>query len=266
MVMENESVYTNCTTGGPVFVYVKQGKIVRVEPLQLNADDADSWTIEARGKTFSPNRIARVSPYTLAERSRIYSPNRVLSPLKRVDFNLDGDRNPEHRGKSDYERISWDEALDILTAEVTRIHTTYGPGAILSTPSSHHNWGNIGYRHSTYFRFMGILGYTYADHNPDSWEGWHWGAMHHWGFAWRLGISGQYDLLEDALKHCELIVFWSSDPESTSGIYAGQESTIRRFWLKELGVKMVFIDPHYNFTPSTSPTNGSPPDPEPTPR
>jgi len=119
---------------------------------------------------------------------------------------------------------------------------------MLSTPSSHHNWGNVGYRHSTYFRFMNILGYTYADHNPDSWEGWHWGAMHNWGFSWRLGIPGQYDLLEDAMKNTEMIVFWSSDPSTTSGIYAGQESAIRRLWLKELGVKMVFIDPFYNFT------------------
>ena len=31
----------------------------------------------------------------------------------------------------------------------------------------------------------------------------------------------------------------------------GQESTIWRFWLKELGIKMVFIDPHFNFTAIT---------------
>ncbi len=244
----DEQIFTNCTVGGPVYVHVRNGRITRLEPLPLSPDDAESWVIEARGRKFSPPRIAMVSPYTLAERSRIYAPNRLLYPLKRVDFNPNGDRHPETRGKSGYERISWDEALDILTHEIERTHRTYGPGAILTTPPSHHNWGNIGYRHSTYLRFMGILGYTYADHNPDSWEGWHWGAMHNWGFAWRLGIPGQYDLLEDALKHCEMMVFWSSDPESTTGIYAGHESTIRRFWLKELGVKMVFIDPYHNFT------------------
>ena len=59
----------------------------------------------------------------------------------------------------------------------------YGPAAILSTPSSHHLWGNFGYRFSTYFRFMNLVGFTYADHNPDSWEGWHWGGMHMWGFS-----------------------------------------------------------------------------------
>jgi trimethylamine-N-oxide reductase (cytochrome c) len=89
----------------------------------------------------------------------------------------------------------------------------------------------------------------HAGHNPDSWEGWHWGATHMWGFSHRLGNPEQYDLLEDALKNTEMIVFWSADPESTGGgIYSAFESTVRRFWLKELGVKMIFIDPYYNPT------------------
>jgi molybdopterin guanine dinucleotide-containing S/N-oxide reductase-like protein len=244
---KGEQVFTNCCTGGPVNVYVKDGKITHIEPLELSKDDA-TWVIEAHGKKFSPENRARVSSYALAERSRIYGSSRILHPLKREDFDPKGDRKQENRGRSGYKEISWDEALDILCDEIKRIRFNYGPGAMLSTPSSHHNWGNVGYRHSTYFRFMDILGYTYADHNPDSWEGWHWGAMHNWGFSWRLGISGQYDLLEDAMKNSEMIVFWSSDPSTTSGIYAGQESAIRRLWLKELGVKMVFIDPFYNFT------------------
>jgi trimethylamine-N-oxide reductase (cytochrome c) len=58
----------------------------------------------------------------------------------------------------------------------------------------------------------------------------------------------QYDLLEDALKHTEMIVFWSNDPDTTRGIYNGQDSVIWRQWLKEKGIKTVFIDPFYNFT------------------
>ncbi|MEM3550852.1 MAG: molybdopterin-dependent oxidoreductase [Candidatus Bathyarchaeia archaeon] len=240
--------YTNCTKGGPVFVYVKDGRITRVEPINLGPDDAESWTIEARGRIFTPPRRALLASYTFTERARIYAPNRNLYPLKRVDFNPQGQRRPENRGKSKYERISWEEALDILTSEIERIVKNYGAPAIITTASSHHSWGNIGYRLSAYHRFMSILGATYADHNPDSWEGWFWGAMHHWGFSWRLGIPEQYDLLEDALRHCEMIVFWSSDPHAINGIYAGNESVPWRFWLKDLNVKMVFIDPFYNWT------------------
>ncbi len=246
--MGNVERLTNSTTGGPVFVYVKDGRIVRVTPMDLDADDAPSWTITARGKKFSPPRKTTLSPHTFSARSWIYSPNRLLYPLKRVDFDPDGKRNPTKRGESEYERISWDEAATIVTNEMKRIKRDYGPAAIMTTAGSHHMWGNVGYRHSAYFRFMNLVGYTYADHNPDSWEGWHWGAMHHWGYSWRLGIPEQYDLLEDALKHAEMIVFWSSDPETTNGIYSAFEHTSRRLWLKDLGVKMVFIDPYYNHT------------------
>jgi molybdopterin guanine dinucleotide-containing S/N-oxide reductase-like protein len=245
---KNEKVFTNCTTGGPVNVYVKEGKITRVEPLEFGPDDAGKWTISARGRKFSPSDIARLAPYIIAERSRIYSKDRILYPLLREDFNLAGDRKPQNRGKSGYKRISWEKALDILTEEIIRSQKTYGPGSVIVTPSSHHNWGNIGYRHSSLFRFMGILGATYVDHNPDSWEGWHWGAMHAWGFSWRLGLSEQCDLLDDALKNTEMIVYWSSDPDGEPMIYTGQESTMWRFWLKELGVQQVFVDPHYNYT------------------
>ena len=239
---------TTGTTGGPVFVYVQDGRIVRITPMEFDDSDAPSWVIEARGRKFSPPRKTTLSPYSFAWRSMVYSPKRLLYPLKRVDFDPDGKRNCTKRGESGYERISWDEAANIVTNEIKRIKREYGPAAILSTASSHHLWGHLGYRHSTYFRFMNLIGYTYADHNPDSWEGWHWGGMHQWGFSHRLGIPEQYDLLEDALKHAEMIVFWSSDPETTHGIYSAFESTCRRQWLKDLGVKMVFIDPFYNHT------------------
>ena len=239
---------TNGTTGGPVFVYVQDGRIVRITPMEFDESDAASWTIRARGREFSPPRKTTISPYSLAWRSMVYSPKRVLYPLKRVDFDPDGRRNCEKRGVSGYERICWDEAADIVTGEMKRIKREFGPAAMMSTCSSHHLWGHVGYRHSAYLRFLNLVGCTYADHNPDSWEGWHWGGMHQWGFSHRLGIPEQYDLLEDALKHTEMIVFWSSDPEATGGIYAAFESTIRRFWLKELGVKMIFIDPFYNHT------------------
>ena len=58
------------------------------------------------------------------------------------------------------------------------------------------------------------MGMVHTAHNPDSWEGWHWGAMPMWGNSHRLGIPEQYDLLEDALKHTEMIVFWSPTPRA----------------------------------------------------
>jgi molybdopterin guanine dinucleotide-containing S/N-oxide reductase-like protein len=240
---------TNSTTGGPVFVDVQDGKILRITPMDLDDTDAASWTIEARGRTFTPPRRTTLAPFSAGHKSMIYSPKRVLTPLKRVDFDPNGERNCEKRGESGYEPISWDEALDIVCGEINRVKRTAGPGAILTTCGSHHLWGNVGYRHSAFQRFSNLVGMVQSAHNPDSWEGWHWGGMHMWGYSHRLGIPEQYDLVEDALKNTEMIVFWSADPESTGGgIYSAFESTVRRSWLKELGVKMVFIDPYYNHT------------------
>ncbi len=239
---------TNGTTGGPVFVYVENGRIVRITPMEFDESDAASWEIEARGKRFSPPRRASVTAFTSGMKSMIYSGKRILTPLKRVDFDPNGERNCDKRGVSGYEPISWDEALDIAADEIIRIKGEYGSSALAYAHSSHQLWGNVGYWMSSWVRFRNLTGFTDISSNPDSWEGWQWGAMHNWGFSWRYGIPEQYDLLEDAMQNTELIVFWSSDPEATSGVYAAHEGTPRRFWLKELGIEMVFIDPYNNHT------------------
>ncbi len=240
--------YTNNTNGGPVFVYVKAGKIIRITPIDFEEEDAEPWVVRARGKSFSPPKRTTVNPHTLAWKSMIYSPNRLLYPMKRVDFDPHGERNPQNRGISGYERISWDEALSIVVSEIKRVKKDHGPGAIMNGSGSHHTWGALGYWLSARLRFFNSIGWTPVVHNPDSWEGWFWGATHHWGQSARNGGSETYNLVEDCLQNCEMVVFWSSDPESTSGVYGAQEGTVRRQWLKELGIKLVHIDPYFNHT------------------
>jgi hypothetical protein len=45
---------------------------------------------------------------------------------------------------------------------------------------SHDTLGNIGYYLSALYRFRNAVGHTPVHHNADSWEGWYWGASHHW--------------------------------------------------------------------------------------
>ena len=90
--------HTNCTTGGPVFVDVRDGRIIRITPIEFDETDAPSWSIEARGRRFSPPRRTTMSPWTVAHRSTIYSPKRILTPLKRVDFDPRGARNSAEPG------------------------------------------------------------------------------------------------------------------------------------------------------------------------
>src|SRR5438128_693049 len=190
-------------------------KIGRMTPIDFGADDPPPWTIEARGLKLTPPRKTTLAPHGQNAKSIVYSPDRLLYPMKRVDFDPNGERNPQNRGKSGYVRISWPEALDLVAGEIKRLKRTYGPGVMAVSHGSHHTWGNIGYYLAALFRFRNAVGYTQIHHNPDSWEGWYWGAVHHWGYTLRVGQSETYGTVEDCLQNCDMIVFWAADPEST---------------------------------------------------
>jgi len=160
--------YCNMTNGGPVFVHVKDGRIVRMTPIDFSDDDPPPWTIEARGMKFTPPRKTTLAPHGQNAKSIIYSPDRLLYPMKRVDFDPNGERNPHNRGKSGYVRISWQEALDLVAGEIKRLKRAHGPGVMAVSHGSHHTWGNIGYYLSALFRFRNAVGYTQIHHNPDS--------------------------------------------------------------------------------------------------
>jgi anaerobic selenocysteine-containing dehydrogenase len=240
--------FVNCTLSGPVEVHVEDERIVRIMPLNYKQEDAAPWTIEARGETFTRPNKASVACWVQGCKQQVYSKDRILTPLKRVDFDPNGERNPGNRGVSGYEPISWDEAMTITANEITRLRQAHGPSSIAVTGSSHDSWGNISYRMSALERFWNLIGCTWIDHDPDSWQGWYWGAIHAWGYHWRLGQPPAYDLLTDTFEHTEMIVFWSSDPNTTSGDYAWNETDNWRFHMKKLGIKFVFIDPFCNFT------------------
>ena len=118
-------------------VDVKDGKILRIRPFpydwKYKPEEFRPWKIEARGKTFRRPLKTTISPFGLGYKKSVYSPNRILYPLKRVDWDPNGagspagGRNPQNRGKSGYVRISWDEALDIIVAEIRRVIDKYGP-------------------------------------------------------------------------------------------------------------------------------------------
>ena len=113
-----EQVLTQCTVGGPVKVTVRDGKIVSMRPIIFDETDKGGWTIEAHGKKFSDPRMTTLNPYVVGERMRVYSENRIKYPMKRKHFDPKGDRHPELRGKDEYVRISWDEALDLVAGEI----------------------------------------------------------------------------------------------------------------------------------------------------
>ena len=123
-----------------------------------------------------------------------------------------------------------------------------GKAAITGCTGSHADFGLLQYKMGPFGRFWNMLGYSTLSDNPDSWEGWHWGATHAWGYYWKLGISDNFDMLEEALKYTDMLLFWGVDPNTSAGGYNGQDGCRWRWWCKELGMEMIFIDPWCNYT------------------
>jgi trimethylamine-N-oxide reductase (cytochrome c) len=132
-VAGGETRYVNQTNGGPVFVYVKDGRIVRITPLDFDATDAAPWTIEARGRSFTPPHRSSLSPHGLASKSLVYSSKRLLHPMKRIDWDpaVSAIRRTRQSG---YVRISGRSAD--IAAEIKTCVAKHGHGGDPQQPRS----------------------------------------------------------------------------------------------------------------------------------
>ena len=83
-----------------ILSYVKDGKLVKVE-----------------GDPEDPYNQGRLCSRCLCIPDYVYSPERLQYPMKRAR---------EDRGKDKFERITWDEAYDIIVENFKRIADTWG--------------------------------------------------------------------------------------------------------------------------------------------
>jgi len=239
-------------SGGPCLVDSNDGKITRIRPYFYDKQHTDKhcnpWVIKARGSSFrAPDKVT-ISPFGLTYKSRVYSKNRVRYPLKRVDWDPKGERNPQNRGKSKYVRISWDEAAQIVADELLRVREKYGPEAVLCQSDMHGEGKHVAPSHGCPNRLLSLLGgYTLQMRNMDSWEGWHWGAKHVWGCEPVGEMMPMTNLYPDIAKHSDMLLFWGCDPEVTPLGVVGQLPSRLCYWFKQIGIKSVYICPDLNY-------------------
>ncbi|MCC8357223.1 MAG: molybdopterin-dependent oxidoreductase, partial [Oscillospiraceae bacterium] len=239
-------------SGAPCLVDSNDGRITRIRPYFYDKEYTDKycnpWKIEAKGSTFqAPDRVT-ITPFGLGYKSRVYSPNRILYPMKRVDWDPHGERHPENRGKSKYVRISWDEATQIVADELKRMKETYGPEAVLCEADMHGEGKNVSPAHGCPNRLLSLMGgYTLQMRNPDSWEGWFWGAKYVWGCEPVGEMAPQANLFPDIAKHSTMLLFWGCDPETTPlGVVSHMPSRLC-YWLSDLGLSQIYICPDLNY-------------------
>jgi trimethylamine-N-oxide reductase (cytochrome c) len=240
----------------PCAVDIKNGRIVRIRPLHYDwrykpSDfNYDSWKVEVGGQVFQAPLKALVPPLSIAYKKRAYSPNRVKYPLKRVDWDPSGNRNPQNRGKSGFVRISWDEALSTIVNEINRIKTDYGTSAILTQADFHGEGKTIHGRPGALKRLLNLIGPTTTQaRNPDSWEGYYWGATHVWGMDQDMAcgtLFPQGNNWLDMMRNSELVIE-IGDAETTPGMFQGCMQSLMCYWLKQAGKHVIYICPDLNY-------------------
>jgi len=241
-------------------VDVKNGRVVRIRPLHYDEkytkEEIGPWKIEARGKTFEPLMKSLPSYFALAYKKRAQSPNRTRFPLKRVDWEPGGvNVNPQNRGKSKFKRISWDEATGIIASEVQRVQAKYGPYAIITLADGHGEGKGVnGSPHGCVRELLEPMGgYTQSARNPDSWEGWFYGAMHVWGTGSvghvqaKPGMFNMENKLLDISENTDMIVWQGGDWETTPQGFAGQFYGRVCYWFTDIGIKQVYVAPEVNY-------------------
>ncbi|MFA5536524.1 MAG: molybdopterin-dependent oxidoreductase [Bacillota bacterium] len=161
-----------------------------------------------------------------AQRSMIFGADRLKYPMKRKNWEPGGGKK-ELRGRDEWVRISWDEALDTIASEIKRITDKYGNGSILSIdgPDLQRTLNANG----GYTSYWGAV----------SWGTWRESYVYFTGIPGSGTTSGNDRL---RIRDAKLIIMWGANPAwSSSGnpLYIYQQA-------KKNGAKFIFIDPFYN--------------------
>lgn len=117
-----------CHGGCGVLAYVRDGKLIKVE-----------------GDPDHPWNQGRLCPRCLALTQYVYHPDRLKHPLKRVS----------EKGEGRWQRISWDEAFDIIESKLKEIKDKYGPESVIFLQGTGRDIGG----------WISLLAYAYGSPN-----------------------------------------------------------------------------------------------------
>lgn len=105
-----------CNSGCDAMVYVKNGRVERVE-----------------GDPESPTTRGKLCAKGLASTQVLYHGNRLTTPLRRAG----------ERGAGRWEPISWDTAFDIIVKNLTRIRQHHGPQGVALAVGTSRGWSEV---------------------------------------------------------------------------------------------------------------------------
>jgi len=206
----------NCGGRCVVNAHVKDGRIVRI------STDPRKWTFEM------PPLTACARGFGAAD--RVNHPDRLRYPMRRVG----------PRGSGAYERVSWDDALDEVAAQMLRIRDANGPAAILDCSRS----GNTAVLHNraAIQRLLHLFGGCTELWSNLSNEAEIFALRHTYGPAADCKFSGREPT---DYVNSRLMILWGWSP--ADGTFGTNNPQYLR-WAHERGVRIVSVDPRVTRT------------------
>ena len=215
------SCNVNCGSRCPLRLHVRDGVVVRVDVDNIGTDEygTDQMQVRScvRGRSI---------------RQRLYNPDRLKYPMKRVG----------PRGSGEFERITWEEAFDIIADKLQSVIDEYGNEAVYINYATGALGGTVSKSwppgSSPIARLMNLVG----------------GYLNHYGTysAAQIGAAGPYtygsgfaaNSIED-IVNSKLVVMFGNNPAGTrmSGggiVYAMQQLK------KQSNVKVIVVDPRHS--------------------
>ncbi len=167
----------------------------------------------------------------LSQRKQVFAEDRLKYPMRRKHWEPGGgDRSL--RGKDEWVRLSWDEALDAIAGELKRVKENYGNESIYC-------------RGGEIKRTINLFGGCVDSWMTDSLGSW-------MGTGKRIGLYPKtvgnkfnpYASIGDRmdLRNSQLVVMWGANPAWSSP----GSPTYHFLQVKKAGAKFIFIDPFYS--------------------
>ena len=203
----------NCGGRCPNYALVKDGVVVR-QKTDDSHDDSPDYPLQrgcARGRS---------------QRHQCFGADRIKYPMKRKNWEPGGGKK-ELRGQDEWVRISWDEALDIVSSEIERIKEKYGNEGLFSPGGS-----EIQRVLTLYGGFVSSTGTTS-------------GGTLHASKRTTLGYSAYTNVtMNDRMDHRRTDLFVHFGCNSIQG--SGGNPTYNHLQNMRQGAKCIVIDPFYN--------------------
>jgi len=222
-IVENGEVLT-AAHWGMLKLTIKNGKIVKSEPYQKTSGIENSLQYHTDDLVYAEDRIK----YPMVRKSYLKNPN---SP------------KPELRGNDEWVRVSYDEAISLISKELKKTRKEKGAKGVFAGSYGWKSSGSIHNCRVLLHRFMtatgGFTG-TVGDYSTGASQV----IMPH--VLGTLEVYEQQTSWPIVLEHSKVVVIWGANPLATLKIAwtSSDENGFKYFEeLKKSGKKIICIDP-----------------------